>query len=177
MAAEEADEDEGEEGGKKKSRKLPDPKLVMVLLNSVLTLGTLGLFVYTKLMWQKPEITEDTEIQKKQEELKSPPPLTEPLLIKFDQLMINIAMTSGKSHYATVAFAVEARDSDVAAIVRTRKALFLDKVIASLGRRQMTELNTIQGKLLLKIELMRDFNGLTMPGGITDLYFSAFILQ
>ncbi|HRK02222.1 MAG TPA: flagellar basal body-associated FliL family protein, partial [Oligoflexia bacterium] len=133
--------------------------------------------VYTKLLFKRPVITEESELQKKLEESHRPLVPEQKPTVDFEQLMVNIAMTSGKAHYATIAWAVECRDDEVKRMVEEKKDLFVDRVISTLGKRQITELNTIQGKLLLKTELMGKFNELTKPAGITDIYFNTFILQ
>ena len=173
MAAEEA----GAEGAAEAPKKKLSPQLILVLGNTVLMLAALGVMAYTKLLYKKPTIEEPAELEKKQEELKKAPEASERPLISFDQFSVNIAMTSGKQHYATLAFAVEARDDEAAAIVKAKKDIVTDKVIAALAKRQMTELSTIQGRLLLKSELIRAFNEMTSPGAVTDMYFSAFVLQ
>lgn len=154
-----------------------DKKLLFLIGNAVVTMAALGTLVYTKLLFKRPPITEEAELQKKVENAHSiDAPKARPI-VTFDQLMVNIAMTSGKAHYATVAWAVECRDEEVQRMVEDRKDLFMDRVISTLGKRQITELNTIQGKLLLKTELLSKFNELTKPAGITDIYFNTFILQ
>lgn len=182
MAEEQAAGAEGE-GGEKKPKLKIDPQTLVVFVNSALILATLGMLIYTKLIYHRPEIVEEEEIQKKKEELKTPAPVAEKVMLNFDQLTVNVAMTSGKQHYATLTFSVECRDNEVLEQVKRRKALFVDKVIAALGKRQITELNTIQGKLFLKSELLREFNKILKSDnansiqGITDLYFSSFVLQ
>ncbi len=170
---------EGNEGGgpAKPKFKLPDTQTLLVLVNSLLVLTALGAMVYTKLIYKRPVVVEETEMKAAAEAVKKPSPPLEHATIAFDQVIVNIAMTSGKAHYATVAFAVECRDAEVANIVKVKKAIFTDRLIAALGHRQLTELNTIQGKLMLKTELMREFNALAPVGGITDMFFSNFILQ
>ena len=170
----EAEEKGAEEAAPKKKL---DLQTILVMANTLMVLAALGATVYTKLLYKKPPIVEEEEIQKKIAEIKSPEPTAEKIIVPFDQLLINIAMTSGKAHYATIALAIECRSEEVAEIAKVKKALLIDKLIALVGKRQMTELNTIQGKLLLKTELMREFSALTKPAGITDLYFSTFILQ
>lgn len=178
MAAEEEEVEEGEEGAKKPKRKLNiNFSTLLILVNGVLVLATLGVFAYTKLLFHRPVISEEGEIKRRQEELKAPPKMAENPLVSFDQMTLNIAMTSGKAHYATFAFSVECRDAEAVEMVNAKRTLILDKVIAALGRRQLTELNTIQGKMLLKSELLREVNGMTSPGAATDVYFSNFVLQ
>ena len=174
MAAEEAESSEEKASAPK--RKL-DSQTLLVLANGLLVLAALGAAVYTKILYKKPVIEEAVELKKKQEELKTTPPPTERPLLTFEDLTINIATTSGKAHYATIGFAVECRDDEALRGAKAKKALLTDKLISSLGKRQITELNTIQGKLLLKSELIRSFNEVLSPGEVTDLYFSNFILQ
>ena len=171
--------EEGHDGGApaKPKIKLPDTQTLLVLVNSILVLAALGTMVWTKLIYQAPVIVEETEMKHVVEATKKPEEPTEHAIVNFDQIIVNIAMTSGKAHYATVTFAVECRDAGVAGIVKVKKAMFIDRLIAALGHRQLTELNTIQGKLLLKTELMREFNTLAPVGGITDMFFATFVLQ
>jgi flagellar basal body-associated protein FliL len=175
-----SDKDDAPEATEAPKPKLA-PQALLVLGNTLLVLAAAGAVAYFKLMYKKPVIEEHAELEKKQEELKKTPEPSERPLVSFDQLSVNIAMTSGKQHYATIAFAVECRDEAAAAVVNAKKAAFTDKVIAALAKRQMTELSTIQGRLLLKSELIRAYNELTAtataPGAVTDMYFSTFILQ
>ncbi|MEW6057098.1 MAG: flagellar basal body-associated FliL family protein [Bdellovibrionota bacterium] len=178
MAAEGGGAAEEAGGGEApKPRAKPSLQMIILLANMALGLAALGVFAYTKLLYQKPAITEQAELQKKEEEAKASSAPEGPVMVDFDQLVVNIAMTSGKAHYATLVFALECRDQEIASQVKTKKALFIDKVISSLAKRQVTELNTIQGKLLLKTELLREFNSISTPGGINNLYFSTFIVQ
>ncbi len=166
----------GAEGGAAPAAPKAKPPLgvLLILVNTLLVLAALGMMVYTKLLFKRPVISEETELEKKIDEVKAP---AEKSLVSFDQILVNIAMTSGKTHYATLQFTVECRTQAVASLVEAKKAHLIDKVIASLSKRQITELNTIQGKLLLKTELLREFNALTEPGGVTDMFFPTFILQ
>lgn len=154
-----------------------DAQSTLALANSLFIVAALGLLVYTKLLYKKPVIDEASELKQKQEELAKPAPITDRVIIPFDQLRINIAMTSGKAHYGHGCFSTECRDAEAAELVKRKRDLLIDKLIAALGHRQMTELNTVQGKLILKSELLRKFNEITAPAAVTDLFFSTFILQ
>jgi flagellar basal body-associated protein FliL len=158
-------------------RKLPDPQTLIAVVNTLLALGALGVMVYTKLIYQRPAIVESTEIKKQAELAKTPATPAEPELVSFDQMTVNVAMTSGKAHFATLSFAVQCRDSEAAEAVKNKRPLLVDRVIAALGRRELVELNTIQGKLLLKTELVHQFNEIVPTGDVTDMFFSDFKLQ
>src|SRR4051812_29818945 len=123
--AEEEKDDEGAAkatgGGAGRLKALLTPQLILIGVNATLTLAAIGAVVYTKLMFQRPAITESDEFKKKQEELKKVPEPKDRPQVKFEQIIVNIAMTSGKAHYATVAFSVECRDPDVASTVTAKK--------------------------------------------------------
>lgn len=182
-AGAEAEGEEGEEAAKPAKRRIRiDPKVVLPLLNTALVLAAAGTLTYTKLLYKKPVISEYDELAKQKEELKKPEKPIEKSLVNFEQMTINIAPTSGKAHFATIKFSIEVRDADASKAATLLKDAMTDKLIASLAKKQLSELNTIQGKLLLKAELLREFNALLsaaaqISAGVTDVYFSAFILQ
>jgi len=168
-------EAEGEEAAPPK-RKI-ELQTLLVLLNSLLVLAAVGTAVYTKLMFEKPPLVEEVELEKKKDELKTPATPVDKVMVAFDPMTVNVATTSGKAHFATLGFAVECRDQGAGELVQAKKAILLDKIVQTLGKRQVTQLNTIQGKLLLKTDLIRQFNSELEAGAVTDLYFSSFVLQ
>lgn len=155
----------------------PNLQTILVLANTVLVLVAVGATVYTKLLYERPAIVEEVELQKKVEEIKEPEAPPERGVVKFDNMMINLLPTKGVTYYVSMTFAVETRDAEATSIVKAKKALFVDKVINLLGKRQATDLNTIQGKLMLKTELIREFNTIAPPGGIVDFYFTDFTVS
>lgn len=154
-------------------------QLILALGNVVLVLAALGVLVYTKLLFKKPTITEDKEIAKKEEEIKAPLSAlpAERVSVAFESITVNIAAGSEKPHYVTVALAIECRDAEIAEIVKIKKSILTDRMIKAVAEKQLSELNTIQGRLLLKADLIKQYNELTKPGGVTDLFFSEFALQ
>lgn len=178
MAA--AEEPEEKEAPKPKAKL--ELQTIIVLANGIFLLAGLGFMVFTKLMLKKPEIVESVELKKKQDEAKKPLEVVEKPIVIFDQMIINIAMTSGKAHYATIAFSIETRDPTALDLIQKRKPMFTDMMISTLGKKQLTELNTIQGKLLFKTQMIKDYNKVLTQagsklGGVMDMYFSTFILQ
>lgn len=173
---------DGEGGSKSKSGKKLSLEMILVLANTLGVIAALGTFVYTKVLYEKPPIIETDELEKKKEELKTPAIPQEKEIVKFDQIqMINIAMSEGKSHFATVHISVECRDSSIAGLIQAKKTILIDKFISLIGKKHFRELNSIQGKLIFKNELIREFTVLLGPevgaAPITDLFFSDFILK
>ncbi|MGE4232390.1 MAG: flagellar basal body-associated protein FliL [Bacteriovoracia bacterium] len=179
----EAEEASGETGGETSP---PKPKIslqaILLLANAVLLLVAVGTAVYTRLLFKRPAISESEEYKKRIEEAKNPPLPAEKAILTFDPLTVNIAMTSGKAHYASLSFAIECKNNEACEVVKKRKPQFLDIVVQTLAKKQITEINTVHGRLFLKSELLKQFNKVmdTSQFGhspITDLYISDLTLQ
>ncbi len=181
MAEEKEGATEGEAAPKPK-KKL-DTGILLGLVNSLLVLGVLGVAVYTKLIFKKKEIKESVEMEKIIEEDKAPEKVqNEKVLVNFDQMTVNIATDDGKPHYLTVLVALEANGAEAAAAAKQLKAVMTDKIISAVGKKKMNELSAMQGKLILKTELIREFNKIMKDAanielGVTDIFFSEFMIQ
>jgi flagellar basal body-associated protein FliL len=185
-----------------KESKLP---LLVSLINTVAILAAVGLLAYTKLVFKRPKITEETErasIEKMKAE-KPSKPMT-PATIVFDPTTINISSSpeapkpqdgtqtqlGGKLHYATVGFALEIDDADKKADVETIRPLITDHFLTLMGHKQFHELTSVQGRYILKSQVLeianqlwakrQSPNGENVPASdplFTNLYFTQFIVQ
>jgi flagellar basal body-associated protein FliL len=185
-----------------KESKLP---LLVSLINTVAILAAVGFLAYTKLVFKRPKITEETErahIEKLKAEAPSKPFM--PATVVFDQTTINIASSpeapkpvdgtqtqlGGKLHYATVGFALEIEDGDKKTDVETLRPLITDHFLTLMGKKQFHELTSVQGRYILKSQVLEIANQLwakrqgkgddgAQAGDplFTNLYFTQFIVQ
>jgi flagellar basal body-associated protein FliL len=196
--APEGDEAEADTGPK--PSKLP---LIVGLVNTIAVLAAVGMLVYTRVLYKRPPITEDGE-RAKIEAMKAAPTAPAVLsFINFDPLTINISPSppnvrpqegsneqiAGKLHYATIGFSVqvdENRKDELDAL----KPLILDQFLALVGHKQFHELTSVQGRYVLKTQLIELANALAlkrqqMAGQtqqdngplISGLFFNQFIVQ
>lgn len=196
------------EAGPKPS-KLP---LLLGLINTVAVVAAVGMLVYTRLLFKRPPITEASE-RAHIEAMKATKPAkpTVPADITFERTTVNIATSpaepkpadntgpdasnpaqlGGKLHYATVGFTLQIRDADKKADVEALKPLITDQFLTLMGRKQFHELTSVQGRYVLKTQILEMANDLwnkrqnkdddasdtpTTPL-FTQLYFSEFIVQ
>jgi flagellar basal body-associated protein FliL len=200
---------EGAESAGPKPSKLP---LLLGLLNTVAVLAAVGALVYTRVLFKRPPITEASE-RANIEAMKvaKPAKAVVPGEVAFDQTTINIASSpmepkptessnvggsnpaqlGGKMHYATVAFTLEIRDADKKADIEALKPLITDQFLTLMGRKQFHELTSVQGRYVLKTQVIELANELwakrqnldaataNSPADpiVTELYFSQFIVQ
>lgn len=166
--------------GPSKMSALKNPHTLLMLLNTLFVLLALGTVVKIKLLFERPAISEKAELEKQIQAVEANASHNdqERMIYKLDSATVNIAMTNGKAHYVTLEMAIECKNAQVHAKITAKKDQIMDRLLNTLGKRQMTELSTVQGKLLLKNELQREFDAVIEEvGGIYDIYFSTFTLQ
>jgi flagellar basal body-associated protein FliL len=191
--------------------KLP---LLLSLLNSVVILATLGLMVYSRILFKRPAITEEAERARLVALHSKPQAPTAPGLIEFPVMTVNILSNpvqpkalpgqpqqiQGKLHYATLAFSLEIRDIEKKEVIEELRPLITDRIIGLVGRKAPNELSTVQGRYVLRAQIIEGANeliektkipppvsrarkkkllGPAPPAEplITNLYFSQVIVQ
>jgi flagellar basal body-associated protein FliL len=177
--------------------------LILALVNSLAALAAIGLLAYTKLVFKRPAITESSERHRLSEQHAAPRVPLVPAQIAFESTTVNIATTpenarpddgsnsqiQGKQHFATVAFTLEIADARRKDEVEALRPRIMDRFLQSLGRKQFHELTTVQGRYVLRTELVNAVNELAVSAGerkpgsaapeplAKALYFTQFIVQ
>ncbi|OFZ20899.1 MAG: hypothetical protein A2X94_05170 [Bdellovibrionales bacterium GWB1_55_8] len=171
----------------------------LLALNALIALSAGGLLFYSKLMHKRPPITESGERVRLAQAHASPVPGAKRGTMIFDALTVNIEslppvplpadgtkrQIEGKLHYATIGFALELRDETRKAALETLRPLMLDKFLTLTGRKSFRELTTVQGRYLLRTQLLDRLNELALErlgdefrdGPVTNIFFTQFIVQ
>jgi flagellar basal body-associated protein FliL len=181
-----------------KPSKLP---LLLGLVNSVAILAAVGTLAYTRILFKRPQITEAGEREKIAQMSTAPKVATTTGFATFDPITINIAPSptqpkpadgtptqiQGKLHYATIGFSIELRDIARKDELEAIKPLVIDQFLALVGRKQFHELTSVQGRYVLKTQLIEIVNLLAtkrLPPGTAEagplssnLFFNQFIVQ
>lgn len=174
--------------------KLP---LILVLVNSIAVLAATGFLAYTKLVFKRPTITEETERARLAVAHASPRPPATPGTVVFEAMTVNIAANpneakpadgtsqqlQGKLHYVNLGFVLEIGDSSRKADIETLRPQIMDRLLSILGRKQFHELSTVQGRYVLRSQIMDLGNELVSGRArgteplVTNVYFTQFIVQ
>jgi flagellar basal body-associated protein FliL len=168
-------------------------QLLLPLFNTLLVLGVLGMLIYTRLVFKRPAITEQGERTRLAQARASPTPVAVPGTLSFDPVTVNIASTpnaphpadgtaaqiKGKLHYATVGITFELRDIAEKERLEKVKPVILDQVLQTLGHKSFGELITVQGRYVLRTQLMELANQLvpSREAAVTNVYFTHFVVQ
>ena len=169
--------------------------LIAALLNILAILGTGGFFYYTRFIFKRPAITETKERERIITQHKEAVASDTPTYINFDPTTMNIeaipasaaptdgaakpvASVDGKLHYATIAFAIEINDEGEKNIFEDLRTIIMDRVISIVGKKKFQELATVQGRYLLRTQILDSVRQLKIPAGlVTNIYFTTFIVQ
>jgi flagellar basal body-associated protein FliL len=153
--------------------------LILALVNTLAVLGAAGTLYYTKMVFKRPAITEDAE-RKRLEEAhakKTVAEATAPGTVSFAPITVNIepfpaqptpvgdeeapAAVKGKLHYATVAFSIEIVDGGQKDAVEEVRPVIMDRLLTMMAHKPFHELTTVQGRYVLRTQLMEMVNRLT----------------
>ncbi len=152
-------------------------QMILIAVNTLAVAGVLGMFIYTKLLWERPPILETAELKEKKNESKKKSGDQERVMVNMDDIRINIASTSSTSHYVNLQMALECANEEMADLVKANMTRLMDKTLSIYNRKDFDDLNTIQGRLILKEQLMDEFNQMLDANAVTDIFYNTFLLQ
>ncbi|MGK5084985.1 flagellar basal body-associated FliL family protein [Bdellovibrionota bacterium FG-1] len=144
-------------------------QLILVVVNTLVILGAVGMLYYVKIIFKRPPITEEFE-RKRLEKVKADP-LDGPLVpgqITFGPMTINlqpdparVGRTEGQIHTAWVSVSFDLRDIGQKDVVESIRPVIMDKLLAMLAQKTVQELTTVQGRYVLRTQILDLVNVLT----------------
>jgi flagellar basal body-associated protein FliL len=158
------------------------------VVNTVLVLAALGTLVYTRVLHKRPAITEGSERQRLAEALKRPLPSTATGLVQFEPFTVNIkalpvvslpseGTAAGRTHFARVAMTLEIRDAQKKPKVEDSRAKIMDELLTMMGAKQFSDITTVQGRYILRNEILEKINLLVDEPLVMNVFFTEFIVQ
>lgn len=158
--------------------------LILGLVNTVAIMAVLGLFVYTKMIYKRPAITESKERARMESQAHKEAVLRSAKrgLITLEPMTANLdpyTDTDGKqkTHYVSLTLSVEVRDEKEIPKFEFIKPVIQDQIIQSLGKKTFADLNQVQGRYLFRSLIIDATNAYLKEPVVTEVYFSDFLLQ
>lgn len=179
----------------------PKGPLLVTLANTVMILAALGTFVYTRILFKRPQITESAERTRIIAEAQKHQRAANSTLgqVFFDPITANIKSNpdafksidgpdhivegSGKIHYATVAFTLEIKDADQKDLIEQLRPRITDQILSMLGHKDFKEMTTVQGRYLIRTQILDMVNDLVSQQAkvkttlATNVFFTIYIVQ
>lgn len=158
--------------------------LILGLVNTVAIAIVLGLFVYTKVIYKRPAITESKERQRLESQANKDAIKFSGKrgLISLDPVTANLdpfTDTDGKQklHYVSLSMSIEVRDEKEIPKFENIKPVIQDQIIQHLGKKTFEDLNQVQGRYLFRSLIIDASNAYLKEPVVTDVFFSDFLLQ
>jgi len=162
-------------------KKLP---LILGLVNTVAIAAVLGLFVFTKVIYKRPAITESKERQRLAANNQKVVLVNTGKrgFIPLDPIAANLDPFTDvdgkqKMHYVSLAMSVEVRDEKEISRFEEIKPFIQDQIIQQLGKKRFEELNQVQGRYLFRSLIIEAANAYLKDPVVTEVYFTYFLLQ
>ena len=157
--------------------------IILGILNSVAIAVVLGLFVYTKVLFKRPAITEDQMRKSLIKNQKIPDVVTaKHVVAKLDPLTANLdpypdERGKQKFHNIAMTLGVELRSKGDLAKFEIVKPVIMDKIIQNLSKKKFEDLNQVQGRYVFRSQIIDAANEFLGAPVVTEIYFSDFLLQ
>jgi flagellar FliL protein len=157
---------------------------ILGLLNTVAIAAVLGLFVYTKLIFKRPAITESKERAKivKKAEVPVAVDRSKTVMVPLDPVTVNLDAFTGadgkpKTHMVSMNLSLEVVNEKAKEKVESSKPALLDRIIQNLGKRTFQELNQVQGRYVFKSQVIDDANEYLRAPVVVEVFMTDFMLQ
>lgn len=157
-------------------------------LNTLAAVVALGLLIYSKMIFKRPRITES---QERDRVLKMKPvdsdiatgtialdPVTYAIkstVREFTAGDRNIAQAT--PHFAKIGMTLVIRDESKRAMLEDIKPVLQDKLILHFQQKPLEELTNVQGRYLVRAELMKIINEMTEESFVQQIYFTQFTVH
>ena len=170
--------------------------LILGILNTVCVLLALGALVYTQVLFKRPVITEESERERlaaaqDAEKLKKKKEIVDAGTIQFEPFVVNIRALppsgpqegtttqgpQGKMHFARIAMTLELRDMGKKDRIEEVKPVMMDKLLSLFGGKSYNEITTVQGRYLVRNDILEIANTLVKEPLVMNVFFTEFLVQ
>ncbi len=146
--------------------------MIIVLVVVVLLMGMFGagFFILWSKISQMPQQSATGELAVEEEQDVMGP------LYDMKSMIVNLSDEGGK-RYLRVTMALELADAEVEAAIETKLPLIRDAILMILPTKRYDDINTTEGKITLRTELIEKMNEFMGEGKVSNIYFTEFVVQ
>lgn len=146
----------------------------LVGLFTLATLGALGMFIYTEMVFVKPTTSDKVELQALKDDSKK---AVAPEVYKMDKLIINLNGQGSRLRFLDVEVHLVPFKSESIEMIKGQDPYVKDAIIDIASNMAPDELNTVAGKVLLEERIRRRLNDFFGKSIIKEIFFSRFVVQ
>jgi flagellar FliL protein len=149
--------------------------LVIILILAVIVVAGGGAALYFLVLHKAPAAAEES---------LNPEPSTAPKvqaepgpIVPYSSFLVNLADVGGK-RYLKFSLSIElSKHKNFLQEVEHKDAKIKDIIISIISSKTFEEVNTPQGKIALKQEILRRLNTIMSGGKVEDVFFTEFVVQ
>ena len=153
-------------------KKLVDTILIALMVLS--TAATMGVFVYTQFLYERPLPNPAEERAKMHEEAKAK---LFPNSYKLDKLIINLPSKSSRLRFVDMQIYLVPFQSEATEAFDKKKAAIQDFIIATVSSMEAEELGSVSGKILLENRIKKGVNSFYPKPLVKSIQFTDFVIQ
>lgn len=159
--------------------------VIALALNAAALLVLLGAFIYTRVLYKRPVITEEQQRKYLEAELdkkeKARIAAFVPTTYKIAPFEANLKSTTSRDRILSIGISLEMSDQSFQSMLEAKKPQFMNQLNQMIAGTSPEEIQTIQGRLLFKSKVLGIISEILKvekgPAPVTDLYFTQFIIQ
>lgn len=170
--AEEKKEAQGEAGESPKGKK-SSAKLIILVATVLVVLGGGGFAAYTFMLADPPEAAEaEAEVKPEETDLKS----IIGTMYSLDPFLVNID-DEKETRFLKTSLTLELEEEAVTEELDSRIAQIRDIVLLLLSSKRFSEVRSLDGKYVLREEILDQINSILVTGHLKNVYFTEFVVQ
>lgn len=93
-----------------------------------------------------------------------------------DTFIVNLADKGGR-RFLRVTMDLELKDESLAGEIDKRLSQIRDSILMIIPTKRFEDINSVEGKITLRDEIMTKLNSFLKDGSITNIYFVDFVIQ
>jgi len=146
----------------------------LVGLLTLASLATLGVFIYTEMVFKKPLPEDKVELKELKKDTET---AVAPEIFKLDKLIINLNSQGSRLRFLEVEIHLVPFKSNALETFDSKKAFVIDAIIDIASNMAPEELNTVAGKVLFEERIRRRLNDFFGKPLVKEIFFSRFVVQ
>jgi len=149
-------------------------KMLVIFIISLIfvSVGAISFIVWDKTSFFSSQTEKESESEKvpenNSEVIRS--------IYSLDTFIVNLADKSGR-RFLRVTMDLELKNERLAGEIDKRLSQIKDSILMILPTKRLEDINSVEGKIALRDEIMTKLNSLLKDGSITNIYFVEFVIQ
>ena len=147
---------------------MPKKKLIIVIIAAIVVIAVGAVYFFMPKAEKEPE-AEKVPVPENNTEVIRP-------VYSLDTFIVNLADKGGR-RFLRIRMDLELKDESFAEEIDKRLSQIRDSILMIIPTKKFEDINSIEGKIFLRDEIMTKLNSFLKDVIITNIYFVEFVIQ